>query len=298
MENKRLTFSQRHPFIFGFLLIIMAMVMLFATMAFFSLINHKINLPFLAKKKIGIVNIKGTILNSKEIIEWLNLLKKDPYVIGIILRINSPGGAVAPSQEIYEAVKQANSLKPVIASMGSVAASGAYYISVGARYIVANPGTITGSIGVMAKLMSFEDVLKKIGIKDETITSGKFKDTGSPFKTMTQDERKYLQDVVDDLYGQFVEAVAIGRKMAKEKVFKLADGRIFTGKQAKELGLIDELGNLDYAISILKKITKTKEEVEIVEGPEEKKSLLQKIVGIENIQKITFDNLGFFYLYL
>ncbi len=298
MENKRLTFSQKHPFIFGFFLIVMAMVFLYIAMAFFSFAKKNLNLPFLTQKKIGIVNIKGTILNSKDIIEWLDTLKKDPNVIGIIIRLDSPGGAVAPSQEIYEAVKQADHVKPVIASMGSIAASGAYYISVGARAIVANPGTITGSIGVIAKLISFEKILKKIGIKDETITSGKFKDTGSPFRTMSQEEKRYIQNVVNDLYNQFVEAVASGRKMDKEKVKKLADGRVYTGKQAKELGLVDYLGNLDYAISILKKMVNIKEHVRVIEGPEEKRSLLQRLLGIKNMNEMGGEVWGFFYLWI
>ncbi len=271
------------------------MVLIMGTMVLFYSVKDKIRLPFVSHKKIGIVNIEGTIFSSRNVLDWLNKLKKDPDVVGILIRINSPGGVVAPSQEIYEAVKEINKVKPVVVSMGAVAASGAYYISCGARKIIANPGTITGSIGVLAKLTCIKKLLDKVGVEDETITSGKFKDAGSPFKELTPDQKKYFQDLVKDLYNQFITAVAQGRHMDLNKVKKLADGRVYTGRQAKDLGLVDYLGNMDKAIDILKNICHIKGEVGFVEGPEKKRSLIQRIVGAIAKKDLLLKNTGLFF---
>jgi len=295
MLNKKQTFSQKHPFIFGFFLILMAMVLLFGTMAFFYLVKDKIKFPFLAQKKIGIVYIQGTIVDSKDIINWIKELKKDKEIVGVLLRINSPGGVVAPSQEIYEAVRELDKVKPVVVSMGSIAASGAYYISCGAREIVANPGTITGSIGVIAKLTSVKKLLDKIGIEDESIASGKFKEAGSPFKKLSPEQKKYLQDMVNDLHNQFIRAVAQGRHMKLSQVEAIADGKAYTGKQAKKLGLVDILGNMDKALEILKRMCNIKGEVELLEGPEKKKTLLQKIIGTIDEKNLLLKDTGVFY---
>jgi protease-4 len=199
------------------------------------------------KKLIGLVEIKGIVLSARPYAEQIRRFRKISNVKAILVRIDSPGGSVAPSQEIYEAIHRARKEKPVVASLGSVAASGGYYIASAAEKIFANPGTLTGSIGVAMHMRNLQDLMAKIGVDNSVIKSGKFKDAGSPFRTMTPGEERYLQAVSDEIYGQFVEAVSKSRKMKQESVEEIADGRIFTGKTAKELGLVDVMGGLEAA---------------------------------------------------
>lgn len=203
-------------------------------------------------KKIGLVEVIGVILDSREVVRQLRQYDDDDSIKGIILRIDSPGGAVAPSQEIYdEVLKIRGGGKKIVASMGSLGASGGYYIAAAADKIFASPGTLTGSIGVIMAFSNFEELMHKIGLRPEVVKSGKFKDTGSPTRSMSKEEREYLQAVVNDVHKQFVEAISVGRNMEIELARKLADGRIYTGRQAKELRLIDSLGGLEAAISSL-----------------------------------------------
>ena len=204
--------------------------------------------------KIAIVEIKGVISQSSEIIEELEQYREDDGVKAIILRIDSPGGGVGPSQEIHREILKIKSKKKVITSMGSVAASGGYYIACASDLIVANPGTITGSIGVLMQFSNFEDLLKKIGIKGVVLKSGEHKDIGSPFREMTSEEKKIMQEVLDNVHQQFIQAVAEGRKLDQSKVIQIADGRILTGEQAKNLGLVDRMGNLQDTIDITAKM--------------------------------------------
>ncbi len=200
--------------------------------------------------KVAVVKLEGVITDPTEIDEQLREVSERDDVKAVVLRINSPGGAVGPSQEIYGEVQKLRKSKVVVASMGAVAASGGYYVAVAANKIVANPGTITGSIGVIVEFVNAEELLGKLGIKGYVVKSGQFKDTGSPLRGMTDAERKYLQALVNDVNGQFVRAVADGRNLKVEDVEKIADGRIFTGAQAKELGLIDSLGGLTDSIDL------------------------------------------------
>lgn len=204
--------------------------------------------------KIAIVEIKGVITQSAEVIEEIRQYQEDEKVKAIVLRIDSPGGGVGPSQEIYREVLKVKRKKKVLTSMGSVAASGGYYIASASDYIVANPGTITGSIGVVMEFTNLEELLKKIGIKGVVLKGGEHKDIGSPFREMTPDERKIMQEVIDNVHQQFIKAVAEGRKMDQNKVIPIADGRILTGEQAKELGLVDQLGNLEDTVDIAAKM--------------------------------------------
>ena len=201
--------------------------------------------------KIGIVKVDGVILDSIEINRQIREFSERSDIKAVVIRINSPGGSVAPSQEIYSEIKRLRERKKVVASMSSVAASGGYYIAVAAEKIVANPGTITGSIGVIVQYLNFEELFSKVGLKGNIIKSGRFKDTGSPFRSMNEAERKLLQELVDDVEVQFVEAVARGRGLDISSVQKLADGRIFTGAQAKEKGLVDEIGSLQDSIELV-----------------------------------------------
>ncbi len=200
--------------------------------------------------KIAIVEIRGVITQSSGIIEELHLHLEDEGVKAIILRIDSPGGGVGPSQEIHREILKIKSKKKVITSMGSVAASGGYYIACASDLIVANPGTITGSIGVLMQFSNLEELLKKIGIKGVVLKSGEHKDIGSPLREMTPEEKKMMQEVLDNVHQQFIQAVAEGRKLDYSKVVQIADGRIITGEQAKNFGLVDKMGNLQDTIDI------------------------------------------------
>ncbi|MDE3058111.1 MAG: signal peptide peptidase SppA [Bacteroidota bacterium] len=200
---------------------------------------------------IAIVELKEPIVSSESIVRQFKKYREDNSVKAIVFRVESPGGGVSASQEIYEEVKKTrDSGKPVVVSMGSVAASGGYYISLGASRIVANPGTLTGSIGVISEFLNFNQLFNKIGIGSTTVKSGKFKDTGSPFRPFSEEDKKYFQETIDDVYQQFLHVVETERKLSPAKAKALADGRVFTGRKAYELGLIDTLGTYEDAISI------------------------------------------------
>lgn len=219
---------------------------------------------FSLSDKVAVVRLQGIIIDPTEINEQLREVGERDDVKAVVLRIDSPGGAVGPSQEIYGEVKRLSKSKVVVASMGAVAASGGYYAAVASNKIVANPGTITGSIGVIVEFINAEELLNKLGIKGYVVKSGQFKDTGSPLRGMTDAERKYLQEVVNDVNRQFVRAVASGRNLKVEDVEKIADGRIFTGAQAKELGLVDSLGGLADSIVLSAQLAGLKEKPEVV----------------------------------
>jgi protease IV len=204
------------------------------------------------KEGVAIVRVEGPILDSYQTVEELQAFAEDPLVKAIVIRIDSPGGGVAPSQEIYNAVKRVRreNNKTVVASMGTVAASGGYYIAVATDRILANPGTLTGSIGVIMQMANFQELLEKIGVKSVVVKTGKFKDLGSPFRPMMEEERQLLKSVMNDTLSQFIEAVADGRSMDSAEVEQLADGRVFTGRQAKSVLLVDEIGDLHDAIKL------------------------------------------------
>jgi protease-4 len=204
------------------------------------------------KEGVAIVRVEGPIMDSSQAVAELEAFGDNPMVKAIVVRIDSPGGGVAPSQEIYNAVKRVRKEqnKTVVASMGTVAASGGYYIAVATDRILANPGTLTGSIGVIMQMANFQELLEKVGVKSVVIKTGKFKDLGSPFRPMVEEERQLLEAVMDDTLSQFIEAVAEGRSMDAAEVEQLADGRIFTGRQAKTVLLIDEIGDLHDAIKL------------------------------------------------
>jgi protease-4 len=232
-------------------------------------------LPLAKGARVAVIPVTGLISESEPTIDQLKKFAKDDSVKAIVLRIESPGGGVGPSQEIYEEVKKARVKKPVLASMGALAASGGYYIACAAQRVYANPGTITGSIGVIMPFMNVKDLVEKLGVKGLTVKSGAFKDMGSPLRDMTPQERELLQGVVDNVHLQFVNAVASGRNLHREDVLRIADGRIFTGEQAKELGLVDALGNLEDAVSEAGKLGKITGEPKVVTPPKKKISFLE-----------------------
>ena len=201
--------------------------------------------------RVALVKLEGLLITAEPVVEELNDYAEDSSVKAIVLRIDSPGGGVVVSQEIYNAVKNARKEgKKVVASMGTVAASGGYYVAAAADRIVANPGTLTGSIGVKMEFANIEKLLEKIGVRGMVVKAGEYKDVGSPFREMSAQEKKILQDVIDDVHSQFIKAVAEGRNMQEAEVRAIADGRIFTGRQALDLKLVDQLGDLADSIKI------------------------------------------------
>jgi protease-4 len=244
--------------ILGIAVIFLGMVMI-VTLFF---INSSSGFSF--SNKIGVIQINGAIKDSWPIVSQLAAFKKDKGIKAIILRINSPGGGVGASQEIYSEVLRTRKTKRVIVSLGSVAASGGYYIASAGDKIIANPGTITGSIGVLMEFIRVQELFKKIGLGMEVLKSGEFKDTGSPHRELTEREKEILKALILEIQEQFINAVAKGRGIPVEKVREIADGRIISGAMAKELGLIDRLGNFQDAVDLTKKISGISGEVSLV----------------------------------
>lgn len=235
-------------------------------------------------EKIAIIEIKGVIIDPQPTVEKLIKFRKNEKIKAIVLRIDSPGGGVGPAQEIHAEVKKVQREKKVLVSIGSVAASGGYYIACAADKILANPGSITGSIGVIVESLNVEELLRKIGLRSTVIKSGRHKDIGSPMRQMTPEEKRLLQGVLDNVHEQFIQAVAEGRKLPVERVRGLADGRIFSGNQAKAMGLVDELGNLQDAIAMAAKMAGIKGEPEVI-YPEKKGFSLLDFLLQETILK-------------
>lgn len=231
------------------------------------------------KDKVGVINIEGIIFDSFEINEQIKDFRDRDDIKAVVIRIDSPGGAVAPSQEIYSEVLKTRKVKPVFVSMGNVAASGGYYISAGADKIYANPGTITGSIGVIMEFLNIEGLYEKIGLKGKVVKSGKYKDIGSGLRDMTDEEKLILQQLIDDVHGQFIDAIAEGRNMNRDAVVEIADGRVFTGKKAKTIGLVDELGTLEDTISAIAIQAGLKDDPLVIYPKEERPGIFSLFFG-------------------
>jgi protease-4 len=229
--------------------------------------------------KIAVVELKGEIASSEELVRQLKKYREQKSVKGILLRIDSPGGAVVPSQEMYEEVKKTrDGGKPVVVSMGSLAASGGYYVACGASRLVANRGTLTGSIGVISEFWQFEEAMHKLGLDMKTIKSGKLKDAGIPTRAMTEEDQKYFQDLINDTYRQFTTVVETERKLSHDSVLSIADGRVFTGEQAVRLGLVDTLGTFEDAVRITGSMAGIHGEPAIVRE-RRKQSFFQSLAG-------------------
>ncbi len=262
-------FSRRHPYLF-FLLVFSTIVA--ATLVVIGILivtgSGRSELEF--GRRVAIVDVAGPITDARETIEALRRYRRAEAVKAIVLRVNSPGGAVGPSQEIYREIRKTRKKKKVVASLGTVAASGGYYIAAAADRIVADPGTLTGSIGVIMGYTNVRQLLDKIGLSPVVIKSGRFKDIGSPVREMTAEERKMLQAFADQIHEQFITAVADGRGLPLKKIRSIADGRIFSGQTAKRLGLVDRLGNLDDAVQWAGQLAGIQGPVESVREPVEK----------------------------
>ena len=243
-------------------------------------------------KKVGIVKINGPILTSDSVVSQLEKLKNRKDISAIVMRIDSPGGLVAPTQEIYEKVKSLRGVKPIISSMGSVAASGGYYIALGADTLIANPGTIVGSIGVIMNYPIATELLGKVGIKFETVKSGGLKDVGSYSREVTEADRRHLNDMVTNIHNQFIDAVNNNRSIEKSELIKLADGRVFTGLQSKDLGLVDLLGTFEDAVSLAGSLGKIKGVPKTIQIDKKNSSLIDMFTSnIEQATSSWFDEL-------
>lgn len=239
--------ARRHPILLGLAVLAAVVVGLVGLGAVVALLGDDLGGRFSFGRSVGVVELRGVIQDASDTIETLDRFRRQDGTVAVVVRIESPGGAVAPSQELYDAVWRVREAKPVIASLGNVAASGGYYVASAAHLIVADPGTITGSIGAIMGVPQYATLAGKIGYSEDVVKSGRFKDIGNPLRPLAPEERTLFQGMVDDVLGQFVEAVARGRNMETARVRPLADGRIFSGAQALKAGLVDRLGSLDAA---------------------------------------------------
>ena len=242
-------------------------LLVLAVIGVFLLTSLALDSGWLGGERVAVIRIEGVITDSRETIDELRRFRDNPSIKAVVLRIDSPGGGVVPSQEIHTEVLKARKdgrLK-VVASMGNLAASGGYYIAVATDKIVANPGTLTGSIGVIMELANVQGLLEKVGVQSVVIKSGRYKDLASPFRAMSAEDRALLQSVLDDVHDQFIRAVATGRALKVEQVRDLADGRIFTGRQARTAKLVDELGDLQDSIKLAARLVGIEGEPRVVE---------------------------------
>jgi protease IV len=293
-------FARRHPYLF-FLLISFSIftVLVFGIMGIAMWIGHSSD--DYHGEAVGVVEIEGAIVDARDTIESIRQFREDDDIKAIVIRINSPGGAVGPSQEVYREIRKTIGTKKVVASMGAVAASGGYYIACAADGIVANPGTITGSIGVIMGYTNFRQLLDKIGMVPVVIKSGPYKDTGSPTREMREDEREILQNIISGIHQQFITAIAEGRKMDRALVEASADGRVFTGEDAKARGLVDRLGNFADALEWAGELGGIEGEVMPVYARDKKLSLLRYLLTsslTRMISKIIYPDIEAQYRYL
>lgn len=234
---------------------------------------------FSLQERVGVVEIKGLLTDSATVIKQLDRYQDDDSIKAIVIRINSPGGAVGPSQEILREVVKVRAKKKIVASLGTVAASGGYYIASGADLIMANRGTATGSVGVIMQFANVEGLSKKVGLDFFNLKAGRYKDVGSPFRAMTPEDQAYLQGFIDNIYNQFINDVAQNRKIPLARMKTLAEGRLYTGEEAKEAGLVDEFGNLPDAIDKAGLLGGIKGKVKAVYPEKEGSSLLRLLLG-------------------
>ena len=260
----------------------------------FSLIPMDID--FSDNPTFGIITIDEPIVSSIEVVTKLSEFNNDDSIDGIILRLSTPGGVVAPSQEIYEKIKSISESdsKPIIASMGSIATSGGYYIAMGADTIVANKGTLTGSIGVIMSYPVINDLLENYGVDYKTIKSGIYKDSGSAFRNSTINDSLYFQDVIDNMYGQFIDVLKYERGLDHNAANNVANGKLYTGLQAKEMNLIDVLGTFEDSIDLLLVMTDSKgKNPKIIYGKDKEFNLFDDMLNQAN-EVISFNKMLLF----
>lgn len=263
--------SERHPVLFwGGVLLLLLLVFCWGR---FSSQFTGARGPSLA-----VIEVEGMILDATDTVSWIEDVRKDSSCLGAVVRINSPGGAVGPSQEIYAALKRLSESKPVVASMGALGASGGYYVALGADTIFANPSTLTASIGVKMQVPNFEGLMHTLGVSETTLTTGRLKDAGSSWRDMKPEEEAYLRGLIEDMYEEFIAAVARERNLPLADVRPLADGRAMTGRQAHAVRLVDELGDFYAAVETLKERCKAEDDIPLVQAPEKPVSLLVRLM--------------------
>ena len=271
-------FRKRHPILFWFCTVLLIGMV-------FLLGRPSSQEEDLAKEDaLALISIKGPILETEKTLAWIRKVEQTKEIKGVLLRIDSPGGGASASQELYSALKRLAAKKPLVASMGSVAASGGLMVSMAAEKIYANASTITGSIGVRMDIPQVQELLQKVGVSQETLVTGPYKNAGSPVKPLSEKDRAYFQEILNAMHAQFVDIVAQGRKMPKEKAASLATGRIYTGEQALDLGLIDALGGQDEAHAWLCTKTGVQQEQKLIKRPKEQKwytELLTSLLSLD-----------------
>ena len=242
---------RKHPVFLGLVLLIaLGVVLYFLFYRAGAQSGSAATQRFSLNDKIGVVPVEGVISDSIAISEYIDEFGKDDSILAVVVRIDSPGGGVAASQEIYDAIVALKKKKKVVVSMGSIAASGGLLIACAGDQIVANPGTITGSISAIMQFANLEELLKKVGVKSSVVKSGQYKDIGSPMREMTPEERIIIQELVDDIYHQFIDVIVRDRKLTREQVVAIGDGRVFSGRKALEYGLVDKLGDMAAAAKL------------------------------------------------
>lgn len=270
---------KKHPVLFGFLIAsAVALVFYMFILGSFSILDDRSVNMLSFSDSIGVIEITGLIESSESTTKAIHDFAEDGQIRAILLRIDSPGGVVAPTQEIYQALMDARERKLIVASLGSTAASGGYYVASAAHTIISNPGTLTGSIGVLMEFISGQKAFETLGLKFQTVKSGRYKDAGSIARGLDSDQRRMLQGAVDDVHRQFVEAVAAGRGMEIEQVAALADGRVFSGAQALEVGLVDAIGSFYQAVDWVKDKLEIKGKVQLVYAEKPKPSFWDYIM--------------------
>jgi len=251
----------------------------------------------LSNDKIAVISIQGVLTSATDTIEQFKKYEENEEVKALVLRIDSPGGTVVAAQEIYTEIKKLRETKIVLTSMGNVAASGGYYIAAATQEIIANPGTLTGSIGVISEYPNFEELMKKVGVKSEVLKGGRYKDLGNPTREMTVEERQLLQDLIDNIHMQFIRDVALGRGRTVEEIEPLADGRVFTGEQAQENGLVDRLGNFQDALDRAAELAGIEGKPVIIYPEKKRKKIWEYVVqGLAEVMgsvlRSTFEQMG------
>lgn len=284
---------RRHPVILGICILCFIGVVFFALIYALGLLKGEGG-SFRLRAKVGVVRIEGVLIDSSDIIDQIDEFAGDDGIRAVVLRINSPGGGVVAAQEIYQSVGELKKKKKVVASMGAVAASGGYLIATAADRIVANPGTITGSISAIMHFTDVQELMRKVGVRSSVVKSGKFKDIGSPAREMTVEEKELIQGIIDDIYDQFTQTVSENRKVPLGAIRNLADGRIFSGRQALTVKLVDELGGLQDAVLLAGRLAGIEGKPAVVYAAKKKTNLWRYLMesAASAIPGITHDSIA------
>ncbi len=280
-----LPWRRRHPVLFWLGIIILLWLLLSIATGIYRACQPggPLSGPYFA-----VVKIEGVIENNGPVLKWIEALEKDDQAVGVLVRIESPGGAVTPSEEIYTALARLAETRPVVASLGAMAASGGYMVALPAKAIVANPTTLTGSIGVRMELPNMQELMGKIGVSHQSLSTGELKTAGSPFRELTDKEHAYFMGLLEDMFSRFVGMVKARRDLDAEALKTVFDGRALTGSQALDVGLVDALGDQAKAVDVLREICQLKETPPLVEGPEEEElSLLRLVFGKAGSSRVT-----------